>query len=76
MGHCISDYTEQAAEGTFLPFTVRGLGGERVATFSFDRDSVEEPWRLGACKGRFNRDVTDAAVLGLEREALRVVNAR
>ena len=75
MGHCIGDYTARAVNGTFLPLSVRGPGGERVATFSFERDSVGEPWRQGACKGRFNQDVTDERVWGLVRAAFRDMDA-
>ncbi len=58
MGHCIADYTAQAVAGAFLPFSVRGPGGERVATFSLVRDVVKGgAWVLDACKGRFNQDV-------------------
>ena len=72
MGHCIADYADECAAGRYLALSVRGPGGERVATMSFHHATDGRRWHCGDCKGRFNRDVTEPPVFEL-MEAVRAV---
>ncbi|MDB5871542.1 MAG: hypothetical protein JWQ07_984 [Ramlibacter sp.] len=68
MRHCIADYVSRCVAGEFLALSVRGPGGERVATMSFHHASDGHRWHWGDCKGRFNRDVCDRGVYALMDE--------
>lgn len=54
MGHCIVDYLDVAIAGKFLPFSVRGAGGQRLATFSLARQKRADPWEFQHCVGPLN----------------------
>ncbi len=75
MGHCIADFLPQAVADLFMPFTVRGAGGERVATLSLTRASVDQPWALDQCKGKYNREVVEPTVHALALAVLASTNA-
>ena len=65
MHHCVFDFLHECCDGKFLAFSVRGPGGERVATLSFQRKSLDQPWAYHDCKGRFNSVVTRKSVVAL-----------
>ena len=74
MGHCISDYADACAAGTFLACSVLDEGGQHIATFSFEREAPGQEWRFHCCKGCFNADVEDERVDSLWWLALQVAN--
>lgn len=75
MGHCVADFQDAAAGGTFLPFSVRGPGGQRLATFSFARAARDDEWRFQQCVGPLNRKFKHPAVQQLIHEALALTKA-
>lgn len=76
MRHCVLDYWPRCVDGTLLPFSVRGPGGERIATFTLQREHSSSVWRLHECKGYRNcnamcpriDDLIAATMLALHRD--------
>ena len=74
MSHCITDYILDAAARVFMPFSVRGPDGERIATFSFSRESDQYDWTPGQCSGQRNEKVVDPQVHELQLRVLELLN--